>query len=192
MKLNITVEEVKLICNLTDLKKTDILASKFPLIEALMEEITQPKAFKRASREDSEGRSHSDGNHVAKTQTERTASTSSTSTTSVITSSFKHAFAYFVYAECIDFLNTNTSGSGIIHSTGFGDSRVELLSGYEADKRQRKLELKAYTILLKYLNKKGLKRYNELKLWDDLQRAENDQAKQKILSEGRKCKIAII
>ena len=165
MELKISVDEVKQICNLNDLKKTEILSSKFPIIESRLMDITQPKVYGRVVKE--------------------TAS-------EVVMTSFKHAFAYFVYAECLDFLNTNTSGSGIIKSTGFADSRTELISQYETEKRQNKLELKAYILLFPYLNTKGQKRYNELKLWDDLQRAENEQAKNIILQEGKKCKIALI
>ena len=165
MELKISVDEVKQICNLNDLKKTEILSSKFPIIEARLMDITQPKVYSRVVKE--------------------TAS-------EVVMTSFKHAFAYFVYAECLDFLNTNTSGSGIIKSTGFADSRTELISQYETEKRQNKLELKAYILLFPYLNTKGQKRYNDLKLWDDLQRAENEQAKNIILQEGKKCKIALI
>ena len=163
--INITLEEIKQVCNLTDLKKTDILTSKFPLINALLSDITLDKEYRRVVR--------------------------GTADTLVLTS-YKHAFAYFLYAECLDFLNTNTSGSGIIRSTGFADSRIELISQHETEKRQRRLELKAYWLLEKYLNAKGRKRYMELKLWDDLQRAENEQAKQQILSKGKTCKVAII
>jgi len=165
MDFKISVDEVKQICNLTDLKKTEILSTKFSIIEARLIDITQPKIYTRVVKE---------------------------TATEVIMTSFKHAFAYLVYAECLDFLNTNTSGSGIIKSTGFADSRTELISQYETEKRQNKLELKAYILLFPYLNAKGQKRYNELKLWDDLQRAETEQAKQQILQEGKKCKIILI
>jgi hypothetical protein len=163
--LKITIEEIKQVCNLEDLKKTEFLTSKFPIINDLLSDITSNTIYRRVIRENAE---------------------------QLIITSFKHAFAYFLYAECIDFLNTSTTGQGIIRSTGYADSRMELLSSDETEKRQRKLELKAYSVILKYLNSTGLKRYNELKLWDDLQRAENEDAKQKILSEGRVCRMALI
>ena len=163
--MRITVEEVKQICNLSDLKKTDPLLSVFPLIEARLSEITNKTTFNRVVKETAEP---------------------------VIITSFKHAFAYFVYAECLDFLNTNTTGAGIIRSTGFAESRTELISIEETIKRQRNLELKAYTILLNYLNAKGKRRYNELQLWDDLQRAETEQARNEILARGKRCLIALI
>jgi hypothetical protein len=163
--INISIEEIKQVCNLEDLKKTEILTSKFPLIDALISDITIFKEYRKVIRGTAE---------------------------QIVNTSFRHAFAYFLYAECIDFLNTSTSGTGIIRSTGYADSRMELLSQDETEKKQRRLELKAYTLLLKYLNPKGLKRYNELKLWDDLQRAENEEAKQRLLSEGRICRMAIV
>ena len=167
--LNITVDEVKQVCNLSDLKKTEILTSKFSLIDALISDITQDKIYRSVVKESAESQQMS---------------------TRLV--SFKHAFAYFVLAESLEFLNTNTTGSGIIKSTGFSDSRVELLSQYETEKRKQSLELKAYKLLEKYLNSKGKKRYKELKLWDDLARAEGDQAKQQILSRGKKCLISIV
>ena len=167
--INITLDEIKQVCNLTDLKKTDILTSKFPLINALIEDITISTVYRQVVKPSANSK-----------------------LPARLVPSFKHAFAYFLYAECLDFLNTNTSGSGIIRSTGFADSRIELISQHETEKRQRRLELKAYTLLEKYLNAKGKKRYMELKLWDDLQRAENEQAKQQILSKGKTCKVAII
>jgi len=163
--MRITVDEVKQVCNLKNLKDTDTLLSVFPLIEARLSEITNRATFNRWVKETAEP--------------------------DIITS-FKHAFAYFVYAECLDFLNTNTTGAGIIRSTGFADSRTELISMDETIKRQRNLELKAYTILLKYLNAKGMKRYKELQLWDDLQRAETEQARNEILAKGKRCLIALI
>ena len=163
--IKISIEEVKQVCNLTDLKKTELLTSKFELINARLSEITDTQVYELVLNETAEP---------------------------LVITSFKHAFAYFIYAEVIDLLNTNTTGSGIIRSTGFADSRTELLSYYETSMRQQKLELKAYTLLLKYLNERGMKRYNELKLWDDLHRAENDQAKQNIINKGKSCTIAII
>jgi hypothetical protein len=165
MGIDLSIEEFKQVCNLPDLHSTDMLASRYPIIDALIQEITIRRVYLSVTRK---------------------------SASIVILTSFRHAFAYFLYADCIDFLNTNTSGSGIIKNTGFADSRMELLSFEETLNRQRKLELKAYELLSHYLNEKGLKRLNELKLWDDLQRAENESAKQKILSEGKRCKIALI
>jgi len=163
--MRITVDEVKQVCNLKNLKDTDILLSVFPLIEAKLSEITNRTTYNRWVKETAEP--------------------------DIITS-FKLAFAYFVYAECLDFLNTTTTGAGIIRSTGFADSRTELIGIDETIKRQRNLELKAYTVLFKYLNAKGLKRYNELQLWDDLQRAETEQARNEILAKGKRCLIALI
>ena len=165
MRIDLNIEEFKKVCNLPDLRNSDMLQTRYPVIDALIQDITSRNVYLSLNRK---------------------------STSEVILTSFRHAFAYFLYADCIEFLNTNTSGSGIIKSTGFADSRTELLSFEETEKRQRKLELKAYELLQNYLNEKGLKRFQELKLWADLQRAENENARQKILSEGRRCKIALI
>ena len=165
MSFNITIDEVKQICNLTDLKKTDILLSSFPIIEDLLFSITLGPVNKKVK---------------------------SNTATPLKMTSFKHAFAFFIYAHNIDFLNTSTNANGILKNTGFAESRIELLGEVETERKQRKLELKAYSLLQKYLNADGIQRYNELKLWDDLQRAENEQAKQKILTRGKRCKIAII
>ena len=160
----ITVAEIKQITNLEKLTKDDFITTKLPVINALMKDILLRKYYSRATKislSSGEGR----GEGV------------------LFKSAIYTAFAYFTYAECLEFLNTNTSGSGIITSTGFADSKQELLPQDDSFKRRNTLEFKAYSVIRGYLNEIGLKRYNDLKLWDDLQRAGTDGVK--MTSSGR-------
>ena len=142
--INITIDEVKQTCNLMDLKRVDILTSKFAIVDAFVREHTKVRVYNSVVR--------------------GTAS-------ELVSTAFKTGFAYFVYAESIDFLNTNTTGAGIVGSTGFSDSRIDMLSGAETEKRRDTLEFKAFSVLKEYLNDVGFQRYTELKKWDDARRS---------------------
>lgn len=167
MGLKITVDEIKGICNLTDVKKNDLIASKMLLVDDLVKDISVPIIYADVEDETAD---------------------------QLVKDAFYNAFAYFVYAEILEFLNTNTAGNGIVKSTGFSDNRIELLSQDETEKRRNKLEFKAYNVIRKYLNTDGLKRYSELKLWDDLQKAGDPDAKSRLLgqSNNRICRMSII
>ena len=158
MELDITIAEIKQICGLKELKSDDLFTSKMIIINQRIKEISQIRFYNQLV------------NKKAK---------------ELVVSSFKTAFAYLIYAECLDFLNTNTIGNGIIKSTGFADSRTELISSNETEQRRNKLEFMAYHTLKNYLNPAGLKRYRDLKLWDDLQKTDDQNAKRLIIPKAR-------
>ena len=164
--IKININQVKEICNLHKIKREGLLESKFIIVDSLIRSITQRRFYAKASMsEDIEALC---------------------SGSDPLYSAFYTAFSYLVYAECLEFLNTNTVGDGIISNTGLGGTQMELLDQEESYQRHNKLEFQAYSVLLKYLNKKGTKRYNELKLWDDMKRAGNSEAQRAILIENSK------
>jgi len=167
MSIPITAEEVKVICNLTELRKLDIIEAQFPLVDAVIKELTNKKDYNKACR---------GGINAVQIP---------------LTTAFKHAFAYLVYANIIDLLNTSTSGSGIIKTTGYSDSRIELLSEGDALHREQKLQLKAFETIKKYLNPEGIAYYEKLKLADDLKNAD-ESLKPQILAQGKKCRATLI
>lgn len=164
--IKITVDEVKRICNLHDIDRVEILESKFVITNALLKGVVRKRYYMQVVKENAD---------------------------ELVKSAFYTGFSYFLYAECIELLNTNTAGSGIIASTGYADSRIELLSTEESFQKRNNLEYKAYTVLKDYLNEAGLKRYKELKLWDDMRRAGDSEAKQRLLNtSNRRLRGAII
>jgi len=142
--IKITIDEFKQICNLSIEDKDDFIKSKFLIIDELVRANTNHSAYEQVI------------GGVAYELMEQ---------------AFKTGFSYFLYAECIDFLNTDTLGDGIVRSTGYLDNKKEMISFEEMEQRRNKLELKAYSILQPYLNEKGQKRYNELRSWDDMARS---------------------
>jgi len=165
MSVDITVEDVKAICNLSDLRKTEVISSQFILVEAQLKEHIEAAAFKKMT----------------------CASAKPTS----LQTSFKHAFAYIVYANIIDLLNTSTVGTGIIKSTGYSESRTELLGEDAADVKRQKLLLKAYELIKKQLNPEGLAVYEELKLAETLRTADA-VVKPSIIAKGKRCRATLI
>jgi len=165
MSFSITVEDVKAICNLSDLRKTEVISSQFILVEAQLKEHIETSIYKKL--------------------------TCPTAKPTPMHTSFKHAFAYIVYANIIDLLNTSTVGTGIIKSTGYSESRTELLGEDAADVKRQKLLLKAYTLIKKHLNAEGLAVYEDLKLAEDLRTADV-AIKPSIIAKGRKCRATLI
>ena len=151
--IRVTIEEFKQICNLNIEDKDDFIRSKFLIIDKLVQQATERGFYGFACGYDilNPTPSKEDGD--------------------LIISAFNNGFSYFLYAECIDFLNTDTLGDGIVKSTGYLDNRKEMIGFEEMEQRRNKLELKAYSILKNYLNADGLRRYNELRLWDDMLRS---------------------
>jgi len=118
-------------------------------------------------------------------------------TEELVISLFKLAFSYLIYAEIMEFLNTNTSGSGIIKSTGFDESRVELLSQQETEKRRYSLELKAFLAIEDYLNPQGKKTLEKLRFYSELERVDVDniEAKANVLKnqvQPKKSRMVLI
>jgi hypothetical protein len=143
----ITIDEIKKITNLGKLRSDEVISSKMVNVDALMKGITRKKYYNRVVR------------GVA---------------CDVVKSAFYTAFSYFIYAEVIEFLNTNTRGEGIITSTGIDNVREGLLSEGDSYSRRNTLEFMAYKVIREYLNEAGTHRYHTLKLWDDLRRGGAD------------------
>ena len=162
--IKIKIDQVKEICNLNKIKRDGLLESKFAIVDSLIKNITRRRFYKNVERTENIELNKSDLLHSA----------------------FYTGFSYLVYVECLEFLNTNTVGDGIIANTGLGDTRVELLDGEASYQRRNALEFQAYSVLLKYLNETGKKRYDELKLWDDMRRAGNSEAQRLIMNENSK------
>jgi predicted component of type VI protein secretion system len=106
------------------------------------------------------------------------------SKTQHIIDAFKIAFSYFLYAEIIEVLNTNTNAAGIITHTGFTGSNSPNIQQNESWERRNLLELKAYETIRKYLTPTAYLRYQELKTWDDLRRAGNSLAQRQLMSNS--------
>lgn len=92
---------------------------------------------------------------------------------------FKLALSYLLYMEIMPFLNVNTAGSGIVSSTGIDQSRTELISQAELERRQDAAELKAYELLVDYLNDAGKNRLSKLRYYEDLHRLDVNEIEQK-------------
>mgnify|MGYP000895098445 CR=1 FL=1 len=173
MALPITVEEVKSICNLKSLnnvQKDEIISFRMLLIDKRIKENTLAEYYQAVSDNTAEA---------------------------LIISLFKLAFSYLMYAEILEFLNTNTSGTGIIKSTGFAETRVELLSQEETDKRRNSLELKAYLAIEDYLNQEGKMTLKKLKFYSELERVDVDniESKANVLknqNQAKKSKMVLI
>lgn len=170
MMLNITVAEIKKIVNLEKVAKDDLISNQLVLIDSKIRSITKAETYESVEAE--------------------------TADDTVITS-FKTAFSYLLFTEIMPFLNINTAGSGIVKSTGFLESKIDLLSNEETSKRQQNIELNALKIIKPYLNDTGISRLDKLVFWDELSRVDVDniEAKASLIdkkSSPRKCKMAII
>lgn len=170
MPIEITADTIKSNCNLTELKKPEVISTKILLIDELVKSITTAESYESV---------------VLKTAD------------SLTMSLFSIGFSYLMYAEILEFLNTNTSGNGIVKSTGFDNSRIDLLSQSEIDKKRNSLELKAYQTLKKYLNETGKTKLEKLIFWSELERVDVDniEAKASILKKNlspRKPRMALI
>jgi midasin (ATPase involved in ribosome maturation) len=163
----ITVVEIKQICNLFDLKRDEFIESKLPVTDELIREITHKRIYNQI---------------VRKKASEK------------IINAFKLGFAYLVNAHVLEFLNTNTAGSGIIRNTGLHEHKSELISNEEIEKRRWHLELIGYSVLKNYLNEVGQTRYQQLRLWDDLRRAGSPQAREALFNKELpvKTKMALL
>jgi hypothetical protein len=76
--------------------------------------------------------------------------------------SFRFGFCFLMLQSTCEFLNLKTLGEGIVKTVGLDQSATELLTGSEIDAFKAKLELRALTLLWKYLNQSGMERLTEL------------------------------
>lgn len=170
MMLNITVAEIKKIVNIEKVAKDDMISNQLALVDRTIQLYTKADIY---------------------------ASVESGTADEMIIASFKTAFSYLLFIEIMPFLNLNTAGSGIIKSTGFNDSKIDLLSNEETTQRQQSIELNALKAIKPYLSDSGLSRLDKLIFWDELKKVDVDnlEAKANLIdkkSKPRKCKMAII
>lgn len=170
MMLNITVAEIKKIVNIEKVAKDDMISNQLALVDRTIQLYTQADVY---------------------------AAVEAGTADETVTTAFKTAFSYFLFIEIMPFLNTNTAGNGIIKSTGFNDSKIDLLSNEETTQRQQNIELSALKVIKPYLSDSGISRLDKLIFWDELKKVDVDnlEAKASLIdkkSKPRKCKMAII
>lgn len=170
MPISITADEIKKIVNLDKVQKNELIDRHISLIDMKIQEYSLESSY----------------NSVV-----------DNSADDITITAYKTAFSYLMFAQLMPFLNTNTAGSGIVKSTGFNESKIDLLSQAETEKRQQSAELEALKFIKKHLNTTGLERLDKLIFWDELNRVDVDniEAKASIINQKlspRKCRISLI
>lgn len=168
--ITITTAEFKENVNLDKLKKDELINSHMFAVDLKLQGITQPDVYESVNEETAD---------------------------EPVVKAFKLAFSYLLYMEILPFLNVNTAGSGIVSSTGIDQSRTELISQTELERRQNSAELKAYELLYTYLNDAGKNRLGKLKYYEDLHRLDVSDIEQKtaILEQknnNRRTRVGIV
>jgi hypothetical protein len=77
--------------------------------------------------------------------------------------SFRFSYSFYLLHSTAEFLNLNTSGRGIVKTTGFDDNSTQLLSGKELQAFKKHLEIRALTAIEDYLNDYGKQLLNTLR-----------------------------